>query len=456
MVSARDLSTDFSILRQAYETSHPGLHRYNTPEEMSRNFEDLRRAWGRDQSLAEAYRALLEFTAKIQCGHSYPNFWNQSQATKDALFAGRNRLPFNFRWMDGKMVVTGGSDVLPKGTVVRAIDGTPTPKILARLLPAARADGANDGKRRRYLEVSGTQEFEAFDIMYPLYFPVGETFDLEVQRLGAGTERVQLAPIDLAERQARRPKVANDAQLGWAIARPREGVAVLTMPDWAVYNTRWNWREFLAETFQRIRHEQVKTLIVDIRGNEGGLDDVIYETLSYLTSRQIAVSGYRRLVRYRQVPSHIRAYADTWDPSFYDWKDRAQPFNDRFFLLDGNRPPRVVVPKPNRFLGRVLVLQNGTNSSATFQFVNLIKSNRIATTIGETTGGNFRGINGGAFLFLRLRRSGLEVDLPLIGTFPNEVARNSGISPDISVRDSVADVAAGRDAAMHRALELAR
>ena len=89
-----------------------------------------------------------------------------------------------------------------------------------------------------------------------------------------------------------------------------------------------------------------------------------------------------------------------------------------------------------------------SNSSATFQFGQTIREYRLGTIVGQTSGGNRRGINGGAFFFLRLPGSGLEVDLPLIATFPRTPQPDAGIEPDIAVRPSAAAVARGRDLEM--------
>jgi C-terminal processing protease CtpA/Prc len=93
-------------------------------------------------------------------------------------------------------------------------------------------------------------------------------------------------------------------------------------------------------------------------------------------------------------------------------------------------------------------------SSATFQFASLIKANRLGTLVGEPTGGNQRGINGGAFFFLRLPESGLEADIPLIGYFPDKAMPDAGITPDVLAPVTARDIASGRDAAMERALTL--
>ncbi|MCS3810253.1 hypothetical protein FHY19_003321 [Xanthomonas arboricola] len=61
--------------------------------------------------------------------------------------------------------------------------------------------------------------------------------------------------------------------------------------------------------------------------------------------------------------------------------------------------------------GRVFVLTSADNSSATFEFARQLQRNGLATLVGQPTGGNLRGINGGAFFFLHLPNSHIEVDL---------------------------------------------
>jgi C-terminal processing protease CtpA/Prc len=122
-----------------------------------------------------------------------------------------------------------------------------------------------------------------------------------------------------------------------------------------------------------------------------------------------------------------------------------------FFALAGE-PDDVIQPRPRRFGGRVLVLADASNSSATFQFGQTVKDHRLGTIVGQTSGGNRRGINGGAFFFLRLPGCGLEVDLPLIGTFPRTPQPDAGVAPDIAVRPTARAVADGTDLEMRAAL----
>jgi hypothetical protein len=101
---------------------------------------------------------------------------------------------------------------------------------------------------------------------------------------------------------------------------------------------------------------------------------------------------------------------------------------------------------PPRFAGRVFVLTSAVNSSATFEFARAMRRAGAGTLVGQSTGGNLRGIHGGAFFFLNLPNSRLEVDLPLIGQFPLEAQPDGGLAPDIAVSPSAAAIATARDA----------
>jgi C-terminal processing protease CtpA/Prc len=229
-----------------------------------------------------------------------------------------------------------------------------------------------------------------------------------------------------------------------------DGIALLKMDGWAMYNSKWNWENWLNDRLDSLK--KAKGLIVDIRENEGGNDcgDVI---LARLAGKDILRPKAKRLVRYKQVPEHLNRYLDTWDPGFRNWGDQIRPYNERFFEQVGEMADPVIRTKAPRVEVPLAVLTSAQNSSATFQFSSLAKATRLGTLIGETTGGNQRGINGGAFFFVRLPESGLEFDLPLIGYFPEgPKPPDAGVAPDIRVANSADDIAAGSDRVLATAI----
>ncbi len=468
VLRSSDLQADAAILRSAYEQLHPGLYRYNSKAEMDADFAVLSRQLDHDQTLQAAFLAFSEFAAKVKCGHTQANPFNQSDALRDALFKAPTRVPFYFDWLDRRMIVTRDftpGHNLPAGTEVTRINGVPAGTILDRLMSIARADGANDSKRIAQLAVTGDSEYEAFDVYFPMFFPSSaSSLALDIKKpISRTVAHITVAPLTFDQRtapiHARETKRngGDDAIFEWK-DRP-DGSAYLRMPTWALYNSKWDWKAFLNQHLDEAVARNAPALILDLRGNEGG-DDVGDVILPHLIDAPLTLSTMRRLVRYRKVPDELRPYLDTWDRSFSDWGasaiDQPEPWPTtppgvkylKLARYDDTANGDIIKPNGVRFRGKVFILIDATNSSATFQFAQTIQSHHLGTLVGQPTGGSQRGINGGAFFFLRLPHSGIEMDLPLIGTFPSTPQPDAGLTPDIPVKPTVADIANGHDAAL--------
>lgn len=459
--AAQEAADDAALVRELLEALHPGLYRYQSPREFAERWEAFAEQWRGTDSLETRYLILSRLLSQIRCGHSYANFFNQSNGIGSALFERPTRLPFTFRWIGDAMVVTGnqtgagGRDPvwLPDGSVVKAVDGVPVADIYRRLLPYVRVDGHNDGKARSLLSVGGTDSIEFFDIFHGLVFgaPRGGTFNLHYSAPGTGSDVWADVPaLTMAERQAMSGIATPDRDAPqWQWTMRDDGIAVLRMDGWALYNSRWDWRGWLNGRLDSL--SGARGLIIDIRRNEGGLDcgDAI---LARLTDRSLPGRAGRKLVRYSSVPERLRPALDTWDRSFLDWGARATAHDARYFELDRGSGDQAITPIAPRLTVPVAILTSSENSSATFRFADIAKTYRLATLVGNTTGGNRRGINGGAFFFARLPQSGIEFDIPLIGYFPDEPQPDAGIRPDIAVSETAADIAAERDAVLERAV----
>jgi hypothetical protein len=453
---------DIALLRELLTRMHPGLYRYASPRAIDAGLARLEQRWAA-LDLAGQFLALARFLATIQCGHSYPNFFNQSAAVKAALFDRPTRLPFTFTWVGDQMVVLDGSisgTELPRGSVIKAINGEPAGALLKKLIPYVRADGGNDGKRRALLSVTGADGLETFDIFHGLIAgtpgaanggPATGRHRLRFRAPGARRDAWADVPtLSLADRLARVPQKAKSDQPIWDWTMRDDGIAVLRMDSWALYNSKWQWQDWLNDRLDSL--SGAKGLIVDIRENEGG-NDVGDAILARLANRDIARPPYRRLVRYQSVPDSLRPHISTWDNRFYDWGDSVRRVDDRFFEQVGDDASPVIAAKGPRVAVPMAVLTSAQNSSATFGFAQLCRASGLGTLVGETTGGNQRGINGGGFFFAKLPDSGLSFDLPLVGTFPKgPTPADAGITPDVRVPRTIGDIAAGTDSQLAAAV----
>ncbi|WP_373474148.1 S41 family peptidase [Sphingorhabdus lacus] len=448
--------SDIALVREIVTTLHPGLYRYNSPKTIDQALSKLERMWSDLPDLSSRYLHLSRFLATIKCGHSYANFFNQTKQVKANLFDRRTRLPFAFKWIGNQMVVTedqSGTNNLPRGTVIKEVNGIDTKVMLARLLPYVRADGNNDAKRRALLSMTGADELETFDIFHGLIYGAPgssegepkEGFHRLRMRLpnSASDVWVDLPALTLAERQAfyKAPNYRGDTPVWEWTMRP-DGIAVLKMDGWALYNSTWKWEAWLNDRLDSL--SGAKGLIVDIRENEGGIDcgDIL---LSRLAGKDIFKPRADRLVRYQKTPEHLNRYLDTWDDSFRNWGDQVEPLHDRFYKLKRWDDDGILAAKGPRVTTPMAVLTSAQNSSATFQFASLTKQLGLGTLVGEATGGNQRGINGGAFFFARLPESSIEFDVPLIGYFPQHQKPDAGLSPDLAVPLLAKDIADGAD-----------
>jgi hypothetical protein len=474
LLKAADLQADVVVLRSSYETLHPGLYRYNSKAQMDAAFATLSRQLDHDQALQDAFLAFSEFAAKVRCGHTQANPFNQSKELVQALFKGPTRVPFYFEWLDRRMIVTDDfspSHSFPAGTEIISIDGVPVEGILYRLMTIARADGGNDSKRIAQLAVTGDSKYETFDLYYPMFFPVqGRRFAFEVRLPGNRRPTNVEADALTFEQRIASIKQREDGRKGgsdvlFESKSLDDGSLYIKMPTWALYDSKWDWKHWLHDKLDSAAEAHVPSLILDLRGNEGG-DDVGNEILPHLIDQPMTLSPMRRLVRYRKVPSDLVPYLDTWDTSFRDWGAAAvdlpepwptAPHEVTYFKLNRHGEDAsgdVIKPAGKRFYGKVIVLIDANNSSATFQFAQNIQQHHLGVLIGQPTGGSLRGINGGAFFFLRLPHSGIEMDLPLIGTFPPQATPDAGVTPDILVTRTALDIANKRDPELSAALAL--
>ncbi len=462
-LSAADLHADVATLRRTFEALHPGLRRYNTPAQIDAAFTALDASFHDGATLAAAFRAFSLFAAKIRCGHTFLNPTNQTEAVRRTLFGGPH-LPVHFRWLQGHLIVTESfapDAALVPGTEIAAIDGTPAPEILARLLTVARADGSNDHKRVASMERRGFDRYEPFDVAFPLFFPgAGDPFVLDVIDPGGARRRVSVSGRRGDTGEGRSSSRGADTAL-WSLRFLDDRTGYLAMPTWVTYDTKWDWKADLERAFAELDARRATALIVDLRGNEGG-NDVGDRILGHYLDAPLHVEGLERWTRYRRVPDELREPLHTWDKSFFDWGEAAKPLGDGFFRLvryDDDPSGDVLSPLSPRAASKLIVLVDGANSSATFQFAQVVQRHHLGTLVGEPTGGNQRGINGGAFFFVQLPRSGLELDLPLIGRFraagPPDALPDAGLTPDVEVRPTSADIAAGRDPALITARRVA-
>jgi len=147
-------------------------------------------------------------------------------------------------------------------------------------------------------------------------------------------------------------------------------------------------------------------------------------------------------------------------PSLDELRAGTQPDPSGGFLVTPTLHPGVAEQPAgsNPFLGRLFVLIDGGTFSTAADASALIRHLTRATFIGEETGGAFEGNTSGFSPPVTLPNSRLRVRIQMY-QYWNAVSggeRGRGTMPNETVERRTANILAGRDAALARALELAR
>ena len=466
VISQTEIQEDLAILKKALEALHPGLNRYLTPANVEKEFEKTRRSLTNPQSLRNTYKAISLLTAKIKCSHTYANFWNQGPQVKEQIINTNDKLPFTFSWINRQMVLnedlsTNDQSVRPRGTKILSINGHSTTAILDSLLQIVKADGGNDAKRVNDLQINGLGKYEAFDVYFPLFFPpIDGHFEVSYQVPDNNQkETIKVKSITRKERQERLAAyfgpIPESYDELWDFEVLPEKVGVLTLGTFVTYKMKMNWKQFIDNAFQELHHQDIQHLIIDIRGNEGGMLEVGAYVARYLVNKKkMIASAYEEKMRYSKVPEELRPYLGTWDNSFYDQSQKVIPIGDGFYSWNNsNENTTVIKPKKPRFNGDVFLLIDASNSSATFFMADIMKREKMAKLFGSTNGGNQRGMNGGRMFFLTLPNSKIEVDIPLIGYYAKTNKPDGGMDPDIAIAPTVEDIISGKDVVIERVLK---
>ena len=464
LLTPDQLLKDYAIAKNALLHLHPGLYRYQSKEEVENRFSSYADAFNRPMTYSEAYLQFSRMTASIRCGHTYANFYNQSPLVKELVFKQKDKLPFCFSFTDRKMIITENlseDESLEAGTEIISINDVPVQAIIDSLLLVVKADGANDGKRIRDLDVSGMGRYESFDIYFPLLFlPKAGNYFIKVTEYGSGNQRaVTVKALSREERKTllfsryKMKELSNDELLEYRMIEP--GLAYLKLGTFVTWQMKMNWKTFLDNAFNDLEQKRIPNLVIDIRGNEGGNDDVIAWLVKALAKKPVSLEQGKKKVRYQRIPADLEPYLSSWDDSFKDFTPGIARGSDGWYELKDENPSGSLPAQKNAYEGRVYLLVNEGNSSATFYLAQIIKNNQLAILVGQTTGGSQRGLNGGQTAFLKLPHSKIELDIPLIGTFFDNKP-DQGVEPDIVVHPSVADLIQKRDTELEKVRQVIR
>ena len=438
------LHRDLRVLREALEEAHPGIYRFVPKAELDRGFQNADAQLTRSMTALQFYRLLAPLVAHIKCGHTAlrPSAAIQQREAAEPL------IPIDAAVLSGKVYIARdfSADGKLGGAEILSINGVDAANILASMLAVVHGDGESPtagpyqlstrrGFARNLYLIAGLQS--PFRIRYTLGGKTAETV-LNGLTLNAMPE----APAPLSGNATYR--LMEDGSTGLLKVRAFSGKAEGEIP----------MRAFFEQVSTRLREQNVAKLILDLRDNGGGDDELGRRLFAYFADRPFLY--YRDLIVntlsfrfFQYVPDRALL------PS--NLQDLVKPGPDRKYHMVGHPNWGTQQPATPHFGGKTVVLMNGGSFSTTCEFLSMLHERGGAAFVGEETGGGYYGNTSGADASLVLPNSKLILPLPLVGYYmaiEGATQGTHGIRPDYPVSYTIEDILAARDRGMETALRL--
>ncbi len=466
------LMEEYQLIETMVLSVHPGTYRYQSEASIRRALERLKADFEQPMPHGQVYLAIAKMMAQIQCGHTKAGLYNQKATIHSLIHGQQDKLPFSFTWIGDKMVVlqnASQSELLKAGTEIVRINGVETSIIQKQLIPYMSADGATDKTRMALLSVAGYDfDFYPFDVFFPLLFPLSDQAvsldvkgaqDTIAKQIRVGTLTREKRAKILAGRYPDFPETTDDL---WHFKITDDGIGILELNSFALYglgHLTIDYKAFLADVFEQLQKRSIQHLIVDIRQNKGGNDEIKHELFTYFPFDEEAPS-FERIgkTRYLEFPEVLKPYVRTWgdNPWYFNLKPDRVDEQNGYYLFEESFVDRYANRKKAAFDGNLYLLTSPLNTSLAFYLAADFKQKQLGTIIGQETGGNLRDINGGQILILYLPHSEIAVEFPVMGGFTLKEVANEGVAPDIIVQPKVIDVVNNRDTALEAAIRLIR
>lgn len=448
---------DLRVLRQSLEEAQPGLYRRTSKDELDRAFSETEKSLDRPLDVFEFYRILSPLIAAIRCGHTnllLPDFFVKEQDTPRI-----KSFPALVKIIDGKVYVwrdlsdrssgLGGKEIL-------SINKMPAAQIISTMLAATGSDGN--------IQTSRIERIEGWNFIKKLMPLTGlqPPFELTVSAPNNGRlEQVRLEGADI-------PTLGRNWETWFPRDRrpPRSGdlefmddgsIAVMTVREFGGFVDDKQSRgleEFYRDAFRRIADKSTRTLILDLRDNNGGDDKLGVLLLRHLIGEPFT--------HFEDIVARKTSFA--LGEGIIGTNRIRLPYNaerrdDGLYHLVDYPNLGVLQPAGPTFSGKIYVLMNGGSFSTTAEVISQLHDHRRAAFIGEEDGGMYDGNNSGTIAAVTLPNTGLVLTVPLMScrlAVGGDKDNSRGVRPDYPVEYSIDDYITNSDKGMAVALELAR
>jgi hypothetical protein len=434
-----ELNVDLDCLVWTLNEAHPDLYWDTSREEFENEIAAVRARLTCPMDSRQFYLEIAPLVALARDGHTcVVPLKEEFKAFKED---GGAVFPLILEWRGENIYVAGhcGSENgIPCGARLRAVNGVPLDELVDRLLPYVHGDRVPHRKRML---------LERFDLLLWTVYEWSGQFEISYSL--PGSEEIVSAKVDGYIANPDQREKPGSKPPYWYESWPDEQIGMMIFEDFVKEDTIRGFVEYAAE---RIEAEGVTDLIIDLRGNLGGISSSINWLLMYLfDGGPTNLFGYLE-IKLSSVGREELLKAATDEKS----KWILQRFIDRrnsFHFSAGNP-----VDRPEgypRFQGRIYTLIDTGSYSGAVDLAAIIKDHKKGILVGEETGGLATGF--GFYHSFRLPYTQLEIHVSTARNIrPSNTDDGHGVIPDHLVTPTAADLETGNDTVVEFTKDLIR
>ncbi len=436
ILTSAQLRADLNVVKEALQTRHPEMYKYISREKFDSLYRFTYESLGKSMSVRDFYCTMSPLISSLRCGHTK---WMSGNSESYYPFYETELFPLSLFFKDEKAFIIShysGQEVPVLSEIVK-INGEPMKDIIEFLLQQLSfADGHS--LQGKYYELNNF-----FPGLYSTFFGPWTRYDIEFLNSTQKTESRLYDGVSKAiiDDFMKRSSAADKSPFTFSMIDNKTGW--MDIDRFFSYHGEPDFKKFLKKSFSELKNRNAQNLVIDLRGNEGGNEDLGIELYKYLALEPF---------RYYDKISVKKQGKEDFD------EDKSFIFKciNLFVSRDKNTLPKsfqkgLKSQKPfnDAFRGKVFLLIDGQSFSVTTEFASRAKSDGRAVIIGQESAGGYALNTSGFFSVVTLPNSKIVLGVPLMGfnmsVSPDRNPVDRGIVPDNVIEILPSDIVKSAD-----------
>lgn len=472
--SQKKMKKDLIVFKEIRQKVNSGLYKYRTKKQLDSIYNWAENEINNLSTFKDFYNIIAKLTDYEGSLHNntyLPNKkWENLKKEKSGYF------PLPIKWIAGKWIVNSINAEIPLGAEIISVNDILISNLISGLGKYYTTDGINLTGKRLGIRTHFAKYFR-------LEYGLQDDFNITFKKHKSNkSEEIIIESISYAkyyERFNKRYSKPFD-QIYYADLDPNQKYSfkqmdslsgILKLHTFSMGNEssveHKAYSKFLDSVFTKIKKNNLKNLIVDVRQNGGGQDPNDLVTYSYLTQRTFQ-ENKQAWISFKKIP--LLKYYNIRIPKFirplvvgkYNSKlHQLFPLekNGKYYQNENSADHKIRLPNENAFKGKIYLLIIPAVASAGSLFSSMVAGNANTTVIGEETMGGYYGHNGHTPLEYKLPKSKIVIQFSIVNLEQDVPKKenqfyNRGIIPDITINQTYDDFLNHKDSQLNYTLDL--